>query len=123
MFRALVALPGGIRGFIPCEVGANHCRLRHIGWERCGHGLTSRPRESASEGFLSELLALFGYPSGSAAALLNGVLPFGTVLGSLLVGFTLGRIMRGSFLLRPGLVWDNSLGCACPRLQACMFWN
>ena len=29
-------------------------------------------RESASEGFLNELLVLFGYPSGSAAALLNG---------------------------------------------------
>ena len=27
------------------------CRLRHIGWEKCGHGLTSRPRESASEDF------------------------------------------------------------------------
>ena len=50
-------------------------RLRHIGWERCGHGLTSRPRESASEDFLNRLLVLFGYPSGSAAALLAGVLP------------------------------------------------
>ena len=34
-------------------------RLRHIGWERCGHGLTSRPRESASEPFLNGLLKLF----------------------------------------------------------------
>ena len=42
--------------------------------ERCGHGLTSMPRESASEGFLNELLELFGYPSGSAAALLGGEL-------------------------------------------------
>ena len=33
-------------GSIPCDVGANHRRLRHIGWEKCGHGLTSRPRES-----------------------------------------------------------------------------
>ena len=56
-------------------VGANHCGLRHIGWERCGHGLTSRPRESASEGFLNELLVLFGYPCDSAATLLGGVLP------------------------------------------------
>ena len=30
---------------------SNHCWLRHIGWEKCRHGLTSRPRESASEGF------------------------------------------------------------------------
>ena len=36
---------GGLRRFVPCEVGANHCRLRHIGWDKCGHGLTSRPRE------------------------------------------------------------------------------
>ena len=70
-----VALPGFLRVFVPCDIVANHCRLRHIGWERCGHGLTSRPRESASEGFLNEPLVLFGYPYGCAAALLSGVLP------------------------------------------------
>ena len=64
-----------LRRFAPCSTGANHCRLRHIGWEKCGHGLTSRPRESAPEGFLNELLVLFGYLSGSAAASLNGELP------------------------------------------------
>ena len=37
--------------FVPCDVGANYCRLRHIEWEKCGHGLASRPRESASEVF------------------------------------------------------------------------
>ena len=61
--RALRALPGGIGRFMACDIGANHCRLRHIGWERCGHGLTSRPRESASEGFLNELAASFQIPS------------------------------------------------------------
>ena len=76
LFRALVDLPGGLRRFVPCDVGANHCRLRHIGWERCGHGLTSRPRESASEGVLNELLVLFGYPCGSAAALTSGSVTF-----------------------------------------------
>ena len=60
---------------VPCDTGAHHCRLRQIGWERCGHGLTSRPRESASKDFLNRLLVLFGYPDGSAAALLAGVLP------------------------------------------------
>ena len=68
-------LPGGLRRFVPCSIGANHCRLRHIGWEKCGHGLTSRPRESASELFLDELLSLFRYPSRSGRALLNGTLP------------------------------------------------
>ena len=51
LMRALCLLPGGLRRFVPCSIGANHCRLRHIGWEKCGHGLTSRPRESASELF------------------------------------------------------------------------
>ena len=39
-----------------------------------GHGLTSRPRESASELFLDELLGLFRYPPGSGRALLAGTL-------------------------------------------------
>ena len=68
-------MPGGLGRFVPCSVGANHCRLRHIGWEKCGHGLTSRPRESASEPFLNELLGLFRYPPGSGRALLAGTLP------------------------------------------------
>ena len=34
-------------------IGAYHCKLRHVGWERCCHGLTSRPRESATEPFFS----------------------------------------------------------------------
>ena len=67
MMRSLCLLPGSI--------GAYHCRLRHIGWENCGHGLTSRPRESASEPFLDELLDLFRYPPGSGRALLTGTLP------------------------------------------------
>ena len=62
LMRSLCLLPGGLRRFVPCSIGANHCRLRHIGWENCGHGLTSRPRESASELFLNELLSLFRYP-------------------------------------------------------------
>ena len=43
--------------------------------EKCGHGLTSRPRESASEPFLNELLGLFQYPPGSGRALVGGTLP------------------------------------------------
>ena len=73
--RSLCLLPGGLGRFVPCSIGANHCRLRHLGWERCCHGLTSRPRESASKLLLNELLSLFRYPSGSSAALLAGTLP------------------------------------------------
>ena len=75
LMRALCLLPGGLGRFVPCSIGADHCRLRHIGWEKCGHGLTSRPRESASELFLNELLTLFRYPPRSGRALLNGTLP------------------------------------------------
>ena len=75
LMRCLCTLPGVLRRFVPCSIGANHCRLTHIGWERCGHGLVSRPRESASEAFLDGLLQLFRYPTRSAPALLAGTLP------------------------------------------------
>ena len=54
---------GGLPRFVPFAVGANHCRLRHIG------------RESASEAFLNELLQLFHFPPRSAPALLARTLP------------------------------------------------
>ena len=75
LMRSLCLLPGGLGRFVPCSVGANHYRLRHIGWEKCGHGLASRPRECASELFLNVLLGLFRYPPGSGRALLAGILP------------------------------------------------
>ena len=61
--------------FVPCRIGANHCRLRHLGWEECGHGLTSRPLETSHPGFLDSLLVVFGYPEGSGGLLLSGDLP------------------------------------------------
>ena len=73
LIRSLGLLPGGLGRFVPCSIGANHCGLRHIRWEKCG--LTCRPRESASELFLNELLGLFRYPPGSGRALLAGTLP------------------------------------------------
>ena len=74
MMRFLCLLPGGFGRFVPCSIGADHCRLRHVGWERCGHGLTSRPRESASGPFLDQLLMFFQYPPRSSGALLAGPL-------------------------------------------------
>ena len=32
LFRSLCALPGGIGRFMPCSMGANHCRLWHFGF-------------------------------------------------------------------------------------------
>ena len=75
IFRALRMLPGGLGRFLPGGIGANHCRLRHIGWDKCCHGLSSRPRETSSVWFLDDLLVLFGYCAGSGADLLAGVLP------------------------------------------------
>ena len=74
LVRSLCLLPGELGRFVPCSFGANHCRLRRIGWEKCRHGLTSRPRETASELFLNELLGLFR--PESARASLAGTLPF-----------------------------------------------
>ena len=75
LMRSLCLLPGGLGRFVACSIDANHCWLRHIGREKCGHGLTSGPRESASEPFFNELLGLFQYPPGSGRALLAGTLP------------------------------------------------
>ena len=74
MLRAFTKLPGGLGRFIPGRIGANHGRLRHVGWEKCCHGLTCRPLESFGEGFLSDFLGLLGYPSGSGRPLLDGTL-------------------------------------------------
>ena len=85
LFRFLALLPGGLIRFMPCHIGANHCRLRHLGWEKCGHGLTSRPRGTSHPG-LDSLLAVFGYPVGSGGLLLSGDLPL--------------RFCSGNFALR-----------------------
>ena len=31
VMRSLCLLPGGLERFVPCSIGANHCRLRHLG--------------------------------------------------------------------------------------------
>ena len=63
MLRALCALPGGLGRFFPCAIGANHSRLRHIGWDKSGHGLTSWPRETSNVKFLDELLFSLWLPA------------------------------------------------------------
>ena len=49
-------------------------RLRHLGWNRCSHGLTSRPLESCHHQCLKAVCGVLGYPQGSAAELLDGTL-------------------------------------------------
>ena len=46
LVRALAKLPGGIGGFLPCKIGSQMSRLRHLERNQCSHGLTSRPLES-----------------------------------------------------------------------------
>ena len=71
---ALGKLPGGLGRFLPCQVGTHLSRLRHLGWNQCSHGLTSRPLESCHHLCLSAVCGLLGYPKGSAAELLDGAL-------------------------------------------------
>ena len=75
VIRFFGSLPGGLARFLPCGIGAHHCRLRHLGWENCGHGLTSRPRETSDPAFLDSPLGVFGYVPRSGGALLAGDLP------------------------------------------------
>ena len=74
LVRALAKLLGGIGWFLPCQVGTHLSRLRHLGWNQCSHGLTSRPLESCHHWCLSAICGVLGYPKGSAAELLDGAL-------------------------------------------------
>ena len=74
LVRALGKLEGGLGRFLPCHVGSHLSRLRHLGWNQCSHGLTSRPLETCHHRCLSAVCGILGYPKGSAAELLDGVL-------------------------------------------------
>ena len=77
-------------------------------------GLTSRPRESASEDFYNRLLVLFGYPCGSAVALLAGVLPLRHCSARFACKFPTWRLPdRGHVceLVTDGVVGARVLGC------------
>ena len=74
LLRSLQHLPGGLGRFLPCRIGAHHCRLRSTGSAHCGHGLTSRPLEASRVGFLDDLLVLFGYRAKSGERFLAGPL-------------------------------------------------
>ncbi len=49
-------------------------RLRHLGWNQCSQGLSSRPLESCHHQFLKAVCGVLGYPKGSALELLDGTL-------------------------------------------------
>ena len=64
LVRALAKLPGGIGRFLPCKVGSHMYRLRHLGWNQCSHGLTSRPLESCHHQCLKAVCGVFGLFQG-----------------------------------------------------------
>ena len=74
LVRALAKLPGGIGRFLPCGIGSHKSRLRHLGWNQCSHGLTSRPLDSGHHQCLKAVCGVLGYPKGSALELLDGTL-------------------------------------------------
>ena len=94
LIRTLRVMPGALARFLPCGIGAHHCRLRQIGWEKCGHGLTSRPRETSEPIFLDSLLGVFGYPAGSGRVLLACDLPLRYYSGALQYVSLLGGCRR-----------------------------
>ena len=74
IFRSLGKLPGGFSRFIPGSLGTHLCRLSHLGWLQCSHGLSCRPLESCIPDCLRPLLDLLGYPANAISALSNGCL-------------------------------------------------
>ena len=74
LVRALAKLPGGLGRFLLCRIGSHMSRLRHLGWNQCSHGLTSRPLESCHHQCHKAVCGLLGYPKGSASELLDGTL-------------------------------------------------
>ena len=74
LVHALAKLPGGLGRFLPCELGSHMSRLRHLAWNQCSHGLTSRPLESCHHQCLKAVCGVLEYPKGSALELLDGTL-------------------------------------------------
>ena len=72
LVRALAKLLGGVGRFLPSGVVSHTSRLRHLGWNQCSHGLTSRPLESCHHQCLKAACGVLGYPKGSASELLDG---------------------------------------------------
>ena len=73
LVRALAELPGGLGRFLLSWVGSHISRLRHLGWNQCSHGWTTRPLESCHHQCFQAVWGL-GYPKGSALELLDGTL-------------------------------------------------
>ena len=69
LVRTLAKLPGGLGRFLSCRLGSHMSRLRHLGWNQCSHGLTSRPFRILSSSMPQGCIVceVLGYPRGSAS--------------------------------------------------------
>ena len=125
LVRAFAKLPGGLGRFVPCYLGSRMSRLRHLGWNQCSHGLSSRPLESCHHQCLKAVCGGFwGYPKGSALELLDGTLKlrhcitlFSTRFSplGLYPGLEMG-VVNGSFVLLDILLIQVAVGGKRVRL-------
>ena len=112
LVRALAKLPGGLGRFLPCSLGSHMSRLRHIGWNQCSHGLTSRPLESCHHQCLEAICGVLGYPKGSALELLDGTLKLRHCTTLFFYAFSLMIFTQGWFwggerrVITPGHLLD-----------------
>ena len=74
LVRALAKLPGGLGRFVPCDLGSHMSRLRHLGWNQCYHGLSSRPLESCHHQCLKAICGFWGTLQGQLQSFLDGTL-------------------------------------------------
>ena len=122
LVRALAKLPGGLGRFLPCQLGSHMSRLRHLGWNQCSHGLSSRPLESCHHQCLKAVCGVFGYPKGQLRsfwmALLNSVTVPLFLPHVFLFGLYLGlgmEVVNGSLgllviLLIQVVIWEKESG-------------
>ena len=85
MMRSLCMLPGGLGRFVPCSIGANHCRLRHF------------VGRSVVMGLLLVLKRVLLHPFWTNFCCFFTTLP-GRLVPCLLVLFHYGIVLLGSLL-------------------------
>ena len=87
----LCLLPGGLGRFVPWSIGADHCRLRHVGWEKSGHGDLPRDHGRVLRRFFwMSCCSSFSTFLGLLVRCFLVLFSLGTVLLDLLVGPLLG---------------------------------
>ena len=124
LVRALAKLPGGLGRFVPCQLGSHMSRLRHLGWNQCSHGLSSRPLESCHHQCLSAVCGVLGYPTGSASELLDGTLQLrscATIFTTRFPPWSLPRVGNGGgklvIILIQVVIWGNGSGLPGRHVQ------